>query len=661
MVDEPWSRNRLQPPARQAHQATSSTATPTTSTSAAALDPTSSPAAAEQKVVVVGGGERMKSSNSSIKKTMISPDVRSNTIANTYRSVGVYPPPSCTTTANSSVVKSEIKKFDDIALLWWNDTDGWLTPLHRYVPLRLGFLSYAMRLASAAGAVNNSINNRSGGSTAAIRNSMHLPQHMSRRNVKGSLSSLLPSNGLCTQISERLIRTHAIVQEARSVRSTLQNQYNYELKGNAMINDGSGSGRVVNLCRKAFRDNIKVMTTPLYNYTKNVASTRLLKERGTETPSATSAAFEYREQHVLPFCQNLLRSCLQVLPSRKAGLQVYDRSIDVSAKTKKTSNTAPLSPYNTRNTRTPKSCLLYATAKLVRHHKTGQQSQAEDAYVQELPQLSVLDIGCGGGIVSEALARFSDVREVIGVDASHESIRAARFHAVSALPEEIANKIQYYDCPLENLDAQQEVQRRFRAAMDNAELYRPEKALHTTQVQQAANDGDVNQIMPRRANSNKQLYTAAAINEALLCSFKSTAAANSRSGVNNRQTNNTNTGRYDVVIASEVIEHVLDPQLLMDEATRQVKHGGVVVVTTIAKSWVGWLVAIVGAEDVFKLAQKGTHQYSMLVAPRELEKMALKSGLTPLASQGTFYIPLTKQWIPIPFKRITYMAAFIKT
>ena len=44
-----------------------------------------------------------------------------------------------------------------------------------------------------------------------------------------------------------------------------------------------------------------------------------------------------------------------------------------------------------------------------------------------LDGLSVLDIGCGGGLLAEPLARLG--AEVTGVDASHEAIEAARRHA----------------------------------------------------------------------------------------------------------------------------------------------------------------------------------------------------------------------------------------
>ncbi len=47
--------------------------------------------------------------------------------------------------------------------------------------------------------------------------------------------------------------------------------------------------------------------------------------------------------------------------------------------------------------------------------------------VRPLAGLSVLDVGCGGGLLSEPLARLG--AEVTGIDASQEAIEAAAWHA----------------------------------------------------------------------------------------------------------------------------------------------------------------------------------------------------------------------------------------
>ena len=46
----------------------------------------------------------------------------------------------------------------------------------------------------------------------------------------------------------------------------------------------------------------------------------------------------------------------------------------------------------------------------------------------DFKSLSVLDIGCGGGLVSESIARLG--MKVLGIDASQENINVAKMHAV---------------------------------------------------------------------------------------------------------------------------------------------------------------------------------------------------------------------------------------
>lgn len=63
-------------------------------------------------------------------------------------------------------------------------------------------------------------------------------------------------------------------------------------------------------------------------------------------------------------------------------------------------------------------------------------------------QKRVLDVGCGGGILSEALCKAGAL--VTGVDASLEAILAAKMHA-----EEHHLAIDYYCSPLEDFEASQ--------------------------------------------------------------------------------------------------------------------------------------------------------------------------------------------------------------
>lgn len=61
-----------------------------------------------------------------------------------------------------------------------------------------------------------------------------------------------------------------------------------------------------------------------------------------------------------------------------------------------------------------------------------------------LAGLSLLDIGCGGGLLTEPMARLG--AEVTGIDAAEKNIRIARLHA-----EQMGLKITYLPCAAEDL------------------------------------------------------------------------------------------------------------------------------------------------------------------------------------------------------------------
>ena len=79
--------------------------------------------------------------------------------------------------------------------------------------------------------------------------------------------------------------------------------------------------------------------------------------------------------------------------------------------------------------------MRYLRERLSRHFATPDKP---DAASPKLRGLRVLDIGCGGGLLSESLARLGF--EVIGIDSSLSSINIARAHASEFLPEHQHNE-----------------------------------------------------------------------------------------------------------------------------------------------------------------------------------------------------------------------------
>ena len=167
----------------------------------------------------------------------------------------------------------------------------------------------------------------------------------------------------------------------------------------------------------------------------------------------------------------------------------------------------------------------------------------------DLSNKKVLDVGCGGGILSEALHDEGAV--VTGIDAAGPGIKIAKLHA-----EKNTKSITYIESTAEDL------------------------------------------------------------------------IQNSKD-------------RYDVVACLEVLEHVPDPKLLVKTCIDLLRPGGKLFLSTINKNPRSWITAIVGAEYIFNILPKGTHEFDKFIKPSDLASFIRCGDAQLIESKGMFYNPLT--------------------
>ena len=167
----------------------------------------------------------------------------------------------------------------------------------------------------------------------------------------------------------------------------------------------------------------------------------------------------------------------------------------------------------------------------------------------DLKNMDVLDVGCGGGLLCEALFDFNG--KISGIDAAGPGIEIAKRHA-----KDNCKEILYRDITAEELvDSESE--------------------------------------------------------------------------------------KYDVVTCLEVIEHVPDPQSLVTACSNLLKPGGSLFLSTINRNPRSWITAIVGAEYIFNILPKGTHEFSKFIKPSELASCMRTAGINLSETKGMFYNPLT--------------------
>ncbi|MGO3083547.1 bifunctional 2-polyprenyl-6-hydroxyphenol methylase/3-demethylubiquinol 3-O-methyltransferase UbiG [Psychrobacter celer] len=189
---------------------------------------------------------------------------------------------------------------------------------------------------------------------------------------------------------------------------------------------------------------------------------------------------------------------------------------------------------------------------------------------QGLAGKKVLDVGCGGGILSESMARRG--ADVTGIDLGTENLKAAALHAEQS---GLGHTLRYQHIPVETLAK-------------------------------------------------------------------------------------THAGQFDVVTCMEVLEHVPDPQSIVQACFELLAPGGVCVLSTINRNPKSYLFAIIGAEYVLRLLDRGTHDYAKFITPAELDKMAGYAGFRRQDIIGLHYNPLTKRYWLAQNVDVNYMMAVQK-
>jgi 2-polyprenyl-6-hydroxyphenyl methylase/3-demethylubiquinone-9 3-methyltransferase len=178
--------------------------------------------------------------------------------------------------------------------------------------------------------------------------------------------------------------------------------------------------------------------------------------------------------------------------------------------------------------------------------------------------LTLLDVGCGGGLVSEAMSRQGFA--VLGVDAADENVAAAAAHA--------------------------------------------------------------------RAMTAPPSYLCAAAEELV-----------------------PEQARFDVVLALEILEHVVDRTEFLATCAQLTKPGGLLVLATLNRTLKSLALAKIGAEYILRWLPAGTHDWNKFVSPETLSSELRSLGLATIETRGISFDPLGWNWQLSADTGINYMIA----
>jgi 2-polyprenyl-6-hydroxyphenyl methylase/3-demethylubiquinone-9 3-methyltransferase len=178
----------------------------------------------------------------------------------------------------------------------------------------------------------------------------------------------------------------------------------------------------------------------------------------------------------------------------------------------------------------------------------------------------VLDVGCGGGILTERIARQAAV--TLGIDASDHMTAIARAHA-----EKSNLDIRYINTDIEHI-----------------------------------------------------------------ASFTSSG--------------------FDVILCMELLEHVPSYKSIILACREILNPGGIIIFSTINRNLLSFLLAILIAEYILELLPKGTHEYTSLIKPHELNRVCSGAGLKNFDITGFSYNPFTRNYYFCKNSMVNYMASF---
>ena len=113
--------------------------------------------------------------------------------------------------------------------------------------------------------------------------------------------------------------------------------------------------------------------------------------------------------------------------------------------------------------------------------------------------------------------------------------------------------------------------------------------------------------------------------------------------------------RFDIVLAMEVVEHVVDVGAFLGRCASVLKPGGLMVVSTLNRTWKSFALAIVGAEYVLRWLPRGTHQWEKFVTPDELARHLENCRLGITEQAGVVYSPFADRWSTSSDMDVNYM------
>ena len=117
---------------------------------------------------------------------------------------------------------------------------------------------------------------------------------------------------------------------------------------------------------------------------------------------------------------------------------------------------------------------------------------------------------------------------------------------------------------------------------------------------------------------------------------------------------------YNVVLAMEVVEHLLDINIFMQNCSKLIKKNGIMFVATLNKNLKSYIFGIVGAEYILRWLPIGTHDWEKFLTPQDLENIASSNNFLTDETIGMKFNLLSNKWSKSNDTSVNYISTFLK-
>jgi len=117
---------------------------------------------------------------------------------------------------------------------------------------------------------------------------------------------------------------------------------------------------------------------------------------------------------------------------------------------------------------------------------------------------------------------------------------------------------------------------------------------------------------------------------------------------------------FDVITCMEMLEHVPDPESIIQSIEKLLKPGGHGFFSTLNRTPLAFILGIVGAEHIARLLPRGTHRYDRFIRPSELAAWLRGAGLEVRDIVGLHYNPITRSVMLGGNVQVNYLVHAIK-